>query len=80
MTVSVRASSDGARVLTAYGFDEMATADRSESFLPDDFTIDKRFHFVPAARLLITIPLENDRLVLRRLDIEDALTAPRVSP
>ncbi len=73
VTVSIHASSDGSRLLTVHGFDEMAGADRSESFLKDDFSIDKRFHFVPAARLLITIPLANDRLVLRRIDIEDAL-------
>jgi hypothetical protein len=35
--------------------------------------VEKRFHLVPAANLLITIPFTNDRLVLRRLDIGKAL-------
>jgi hypothetical protein len=35
-----------------------------------DLTEEKRFHLVPAAKLLITIPWSNDRLVLRRVDIE----------
>jgi hypothetical protein len=32
-------------------------------------TIDRRFHWVPAANLLNTIPTGNDRLVLRRFDV-----------
>ena len=36
-----------------------------------DFTIDKRFHLVPAAGLLITIPVTDDRLVLRRIDLSE---------
>ena len=35
--------------------------------------IDKRFHLVPQAGLLITIPNSHDRLVLRRLDLDEAL-------
>jgi hypothetical protein len=38
-----------------------------------DLTIDKRFHYLPAARLLITIPGSNDRLVLRHVDVRDRL-------
>jgi WD40 repeat protein len=38
----------------------------------DDFTFDKRVHFIPSARLLITIP-DNDRLVLHRFNLEEAL-------
>ena len=38
-----------------------------------DFTIDKRFHLILPAHLLITVPFTNDRLVLRRLDIDKAL-------
>ncbi len=40
-----------------------------EDFIKDDFTNDKRVHFIPDARLIITIPATNDRVVLRRLDI-----------
>jgi WD40 repeat protein len=44
-----------------------------DAWAKDDFTFDKRVHFVPAARLLITIPASNDRLVMHRVDIESAL-------
>jgi Trypsin-like peptidase domain len=46
---------------------------------PDDpllkhgFTFDKRFHLVPQAKLLIVIPSSNDRLILHRVDLEQAL-------
>ena len=38
-----------------------------------DLPIDRRFHWVPSANLLITIPPSNDRLVLRRLDMAKTL-------
>ena len=38
-------------------------------------TLDKRFHFVPAANLLITVPPSNDRLVCRRPDLDAALNS-----
>jgi hypothetical protein len=37
------------------------------------FNADKRVHFLPAYKLLVTIPDSNDRLVLHRLDLEEAL-------
>jgi hypothetical protein len=39
----------------------------------DPLTLDKRIHFVPQAKLIITIPEGNDRLVLQRFDAEEAL-------
>jgi hypothetical protein len=36
-------------------------------------SIDQRYHFIPAAKLLITIPSTPDRLVLHKLDVDDAL-------
>ena len=45
----------------------------NESWLKDDFTVDKRFHLIPAANLLVTIPFSNDRLVLRRLDLGNSI-------
>jgi hypothetical protein len=63
---------DGAKLLTVAGLNEMRGANALENNA-DDFTIDKRFHLVPAAKLLITVPPSNDRLVLRRLDIVRAL-------
>jgi hypothetical protein len=38
-----------------------------------DFTFDKRVLLIPQAKLLITIPTSNDRIVLHRIDLEDAL-------
>jgi hypothetical protein len=42
----------------------------NEDFLAHDFTFDKRVHLIPDARLVITIPLTNDSVILHR--IEDA--------
>jgi hypothetical protein len=39
--------------------------------------IDKRIHLLPDARLLVIIPAGNDQLVLRRLDLEEALGKAR---
>jgi WD40 repeat protein len=41
-----------------------------DAWIKDDFTFDKRVQFVPAARLIITVPTSNDRLVLHRVDVE----------
>jgi hypothetical protein len=38
-----------------------------------DLTTDKRFHLVPAAGVLITIPPSNDRVVVRGLKMDGAL-------
>jgi len=73
VSASVHAADDGNRLLTVRGLDEMISAARNESLMPDDFTVDKRFHLVPSANLLITIPFSNDRIVLRRLDITEAI-------
>ena len=32
-----------------------------------------RVHFIPNARLLVTLPLTNDRVELRRFDVEEAM-------
>jgi hypothetical protein len=42
-------------------------------FIQHDFTLDKRFHLVPQAKLLIVIPPSNDQLVLYRVDVDAAL-------
>ncbi len=34
---------------------------------------DLRFHLIPEAKLLVTVPTTNDQLVLRRLDVDQAL-------
>jgi hypothetical protein len=37
-----------------------------EEWIKNDFTFDKRVHLIPEARLIITIPASNDRLVLHQ--------------
>jgi hypothetical protein len=39
----------------------------------DDLTLDKRVHLIPQAKVLIVIPVSNDKLVLHRMDLEEAL-------
>jgi S1-C subfamily serine protease len=66
-------SACGTRLLTVEGLDEMNDLKRAVPADPSDFTVEKRFHWIPSARLLITVPTTNDRLVLRRLDFAAAL-------
>jgi hypothetical protein len=73
VTASVHASGDGSRLATIHGLDEMTAAGTREHWHHDDFTPEQRFHFIPAAHLLITIPPSNDRLVLRRVEIGEML-------
>jgi hypothetical protein len=44
-----------------------------ESKNKTDFTVDKRFHLIPEAKVLIVVPSSNDRLILHRVDVEAAL-------
>ncbi len=37
------------------------------------FSLEKRIHFVPQANVIVTIPPDNDRLVLHRFDLDAAL-------
>ena len=78
VTASVHSASDGTRLFVVNGLDEMAlpaAPNRNPEgfFIKHDLSVDKRLHWVPAANLLITIPFANDRLVLRRLDLNEAL-------
>jgi hypothetical protein len=38
----------------------------NEEWIKHDLTFDKRVHLIPEARLIITIPASNDRVVLYR--------------
>ena len=77
-------AADGSLLLTVHALDEMLTAIKplfshggnGDALKRRDFSIEKKFHFVPAVHLLITIPAENDRLVLRRIDLFDAMDLP----
>ena len=57
---------------------EMEADAAGASSTPEALTVEKHFHLIPAAKLLITIPHANDRLVLRRLDVEKAAVPRRV--
>jgi hypothetical protein len=46
---------------------DVGLPDAVEDNITHDFTLDKRVHLIPEARLIITIPTSNDRLVLHRL-------------
>ncbi len=70
---SVHVAGSGDRLATIHGLDEMNGLPMDESWIRDNFTLEKRFHFLPTARLLVTVPMSNDRLVLRRLDLDQAL-------
>jgi hypothetical protein len=44
-----------------------------ERWTRTDFTMDKRIHLIPQAKLLVIIPGTNDRLILHRFDVQEAL-------
>ena len=73
----VHGTNPGGPLFSVLDLDEMAAGGIEPSGIPSDFTIEKRYHLIPAAKMLITIPYTNDRLVLRRLDIEKAARATR---
>jgi hypothetical protein len=50
----------------------------TDAWATHDFTSDKRILFHPSARLLVSVPLTNDRLLLRKFDLEAAFDASGV--
>jgi hypothetical protein len=46
---------------------------RPGATLENDFTLDKRFHLIPDAKVLIVIPPSNDQLILHRVDLRAAV-------
>jgi hypothetical protein len=44
-----------------------------ERFGPDSWQMDQRLHFIPGAKVIVTVPASNDRLMLHRFDPEAAL-------
>jgi hypothetical protein len=72
VTASLHSSGDATRLLTIPALAEM-TGFKVEDWYSGRLGVDNRFHYVPAARLLITIPPTNDRLVLRRVETEPAI-------
>lgn len=71
-TITLLSARDGTRLLTVAGLDEMTDALQPGDIVRDGISLENRYHLVPAAKLLVTIPPTNDRLVLRRLEIDPA--------
>jgi len=73
-SIWLRLALDNTRLLTITDLEEMVgIPGPDQSLATDRISVEKRFHLVPAAKLLVTIPTTNDRLVLRRLDIGESL-------
>lgn len=78
----VHDSASGRSVLELPELEEM-TGPRSAPRDKRGLTLDKRYHLIPQAGLLITIPTDNDRLVLRQIDLKitaDAKTPSKQKP
>jgi len=71
-TITLIRAANGTRIVTVVGLDEMTGALQQGNIVKDGISLENRYHFVPAAKLLVTIPPTNDRLVLRRLEIDPA--------
>ena len=71
-TITVLRAEDGTKLLTVADLDEMTGVLQQNDIVRDGISLENRYHFVPAAKLLVTIPPTNDRLVLRRLEIDAA--------
>jgi S1-C subfamily serine protease len=73
----VQRADQGEVLFRVIDLEEMCTGPIDESMISGDFTVEKRFHLIPAAKLLITIPFTNDKIVIRRLDVESAASGQR---
>jgi hypothetical protein len=71
--VTVRASGDGSVLCTLHGLEALYNTSPDLRTGGTDFSFEKRFHLVPSAKLLVTIPRSDDRLVLRRIDLDAAI-------
>ena len=56
--------------MTVAGLDEMTGVLQQGDIVRDGISLENRYYIVPAAKLLVTIPPTNDRLVLRRVEID----------
>ncbi len=75
--VRITIHDDGGKELAAVTApEELASLTVVAENEPIDPLRDKRFHFIPSARLLITVPKGEDRLVLRKLSLPDVPQQP----
>jgi hypothetical protein len=72
LDATVHAAGDGLKLLAIPAMQEM-TGFSENGWFSGPITLDKRFNLVPAARRLVTIPPQNDRLVIRSVDVESAV-------
>ena len=74
--VSIYTNSDRRQLLRLQPFPEMQPVQGASAYAHQrtaGVTIDKRYHFVPAIKKLVTLPETNDQLVVRNLDVLDAM-------
>jgi S1-C subfamily serine protease len=71
-TIAILRAQDGTRLFSVAGLDEMTGVLQPNAIVKDGISLENRYHVVPAANLLVTIPPPNNRLVLRRLEIQPA--------
>ncbi len=57
-TITLLGAEDGTRLLTVGGLDEMAGVLQQGDIVRDGISLENRYHLVPAARLLVTIPFD----------------------
>src|SRR5205823_7387767 len=60
-TITVRGPNNNTPIVTLPDLDLPSA---QEEWIKHDLTVDKRVHLIPEARLIVTIPAANDRLVL----------------
>ena len=70
--VELRIAGDSRPLLTLTDV-EAAMRDIFRGGGQEPLSIEQRYHFIPDAQLLVTIPTTADRLVLRKLNLDDAL-------
>ena len=72
--LGLHAANDGSRLGQITGLEEMAGFPGEDADVVNEaITPERRHQLLPAAKLLVTIPPSNDRVVLRRLDVEAVL-------
>lgn len=54
-------------------FGEMQSKERSSSSTNDPLSFDKRYHFYPQLNVMLTLPLTNDKIVTRPLNVQQVL-------
>jgi predicted Zn finger-like uncharacterized protein len=64
---------DSRPLVTVKWEQKQARPEEAIALVNDTLALDKRFHFIPAANLIVFIPPTNDRLQLIHLDVEEAM-------